>query len=163
MEHYEKSYDAARRTRWGRARRTAQQLGAAGWISAACVLGIAAVVTWFQMQQNPARGAVDRAAVVVKPTAAPVVPVKPRPEYAPPVPDRVTGDGMWIVGKQMKPGVYQSDAGVSCYWERLAGLSGKHTDLLDNGGYRRGRQLVEVLASDFAFTSQGCGEWVMVR
>jgi hypothetical protein len=70
---------------------------------------------------------------------------------------------MWIVGKQMKPGVYQSNAGASCYWERLAGLSGKYADLLDNGGFRRGPKLVEVKATDFAFTSQGCGRWEPVQ
>jgi hypothetical protein len=110
------------------------------------------------LQDSPARGAADKAAVVSGT-------VKPRtgPEYAPPVPDQVAGDGMWIVGKQMKPGVYQSNAGASCYWERLAGLSGKYADLLDNGGFRRGPKLVEVKATDFAFTSQGCGRWEPVQ
>lgn len=162
-ERYGKSYDAARRTRWGRARRFAAQLGAPGWISAAAFIVIAGVGCYVVAHDNPARGAADRAAVISKPTAVPGVPVKARPEYSPPLPDRLSGDGMWIVGKQMKAGVYQSDAGASCYWERLAGLSGTYEDLLDNGGFRRGPKLVEVRASDFAFTSQRCGEWVMVR
>lgn len=132
-------------------------------ICAASVLGIAVTAVLVVWSDNPARGAADHAAVVAKPTATPGTPVKPRPEYSPPIPDRVAGDGMWIVGKQIKAGVYQSDAGVSCYWERLAGLSGKYTDLLDNGGFRRGPQLVEVLTSDFAFTSQGCGRWEPVQ
>lgn len=162
-DNYSRSYAAARRSRWGRPRQIAAQLGAAGWIAAAAFVVIAGVGCYVVSQDSPARGAADRAAVLSTPTALPGAPVKPRPEYAPPLPDRVAGDGMWIVGKQMKAGVYQSDAGVSCYWERLAGLSGRYVDLLDNGGFRRGPKLVEVKASDFAFTSQGCGQWVMVR
>lgn len=160
-EHYELSNAAARPSRLRRALRFIDRHP--GWTASALVVAIAAVPVWVVAQDNPARGAADRAAVIAKPTAVPGVPVKASPEYAPAVPGTVDGDGMWIVGKQIKPGVYQSRAGVSCYWERLAGLSGKYEDLIDNGGYRKGQQLVEVLASDFAFTSQGCGQWVMVR
>lgn len=160
-EHYELSNAAARSPR---RRRILRWVDAhPGWIVSGAVVAIAAVPVYIVAQDNPARGAADRAAVISKPAASPGALVKSRPEYAPPLPDRVAGDGMWIVGKQMKAGVYQSDAGVSCYWERLAGLSGKYVDLLDNGGYRRGPKLVEVKVSDFAFTSQGCGQWVMVR
>lgn len=161
-DNYRKSYDAARRSRWGRPRQIAAQLGAAGWIAIAAAIGIAAVASVVVLHDDPARSAADRAAVIASPTSIPGVPVKARPEYAPPLPDRVAGDGMWIVGKQIKAGVYQSDAGVSCYWERLAGLSGRYVDLLDNGGFRRGPKLVEVKATDFAFASQGCGQWVTV-
>lgn len=133
-------------------------------ISAASVLGISVTAVLIVLNDSPARGAADRAAVVVTPTASPGVPVPSRkgPEYSPPVPVKVPGDGTWLVGKQVKPGIYQSVAGPLCYWERLAGLSGKYVDLIDNGGFRKGPTLVEVLASDFAFGSQGCGEWVKV-
>lgn len=160
-EHYELSNAASRQTRLKRLLHWVDTHP--GWVASGAVAVIAAVPVYIVAQDNPATGAADRAAVVSNPTAVPGVPVKAGPEYAPPVPDTVTGDGMWIVGKQIKAGVYQSAAGVSCYWERLAGLSGTYEDLLDNGGYRKGQQLVEVLASDFAFTSQGCGQWVMVR
>ncbi|MET9313799.1 hypothetical protein ABZX12_18460 [Kribbella sp. NPDC003505] len=158
-EHYELSYAAAHPSRFRRALRWADRHP--GWIVTGLVAVIAAVPVYVIAHDNPARGAADHAAVVAKPAAAP--PARNAPEYSPPLPDQLAGDGMWIVGKQMKPGVYQSDAGVSCYWERLAGLSGTYEDLLDNGGFRRGPKLVEVRATDFAFTSQGCGLWVMVR
>lgn len=132
-------------------------------VPAAVVLLIAVIAVYVVLQDSPARGAADHAAVVAKPTAVPGVAVRQGPEYSAPVPDQVAGDGMWIVGKQIKPGVYQSTAGASCYWERLAGLSGSYVDLIDNGGLRRGPKLVEVRASDFAFSSQGCGRWEPVR
>lgn len=154
-EHYELSYAAARQTRFRRAVRWADHHP--GTVVAALVVLIACVPVYVVLQDNVATAAGDHAAVVGKPTAG------RGPEYAPPVADRVTGDGMWLVGKQIQPGVYQSNAGASCYWERLAGLSGSYADLIDNGGFRRGPKLVEVRSSDFAFSSQRCGEWVKVR
>lgn len=133
-------------------------------ISAVCVLLIAIIAVYVVLQDSPARGAADRAAVVAKPTAVPGPPVPSRntPEYSPPIPDTVDGDGQWIVGKQIRPGVYRSTAGTSCYWERLSGLSDRYADLIANGGYRRGPQLVEVKSTDFVFGSQGCKQWVKV-
>lgn len=133
-------------------------------VPSAAVLLITVIAVGVVLQDSPARGAADHAAVIAKPTAVPGIPVPSRnsPEYSPPVPDHLPGDGMWLVGKQVKPGVYRSTAGIRCYWERLAGLSGKYVDLLDNGGFRNGPTLVQILAADFAFTSQGCGAWERV-
>lgn len=133
-------------------------------IAPAVVVLIAAIATFVVLHDSPARGAADKAAVVAKPTAVPGprVPSSKTPEYSPPVADRIDSDGQWIVRKQVKPGVYRSDAGPRCYWERLAGLSGDYTDLLQNGGYRKGPQLVEIAATDFAFTSQNCAPWQLV-
>lgn len=152
-ERYELSWRAAHPGRTRRAIRRVDRwctdhVAAVVTVVGVCIVAVGVVIV---ANDSPARAAGDKAAVVSR-----------GPEYAPPVPGRVSGDGMWIVGKQIKPGVYQSNAGVSCYWERLAGLSGKYEDLLDNGGFRRGPKLVEVKATDFAFASQGCGEWVMV-
>jgi len=133
-------------------------------ISAASVLGISVTAVGIVLNDSPARGAADHAAVVMNPTATPGSPLpRKAPEYAPAAPDELPGDGMWIVGKQIKPGVYQSEAGALCYWERLSGLGGRYVDLIDNGGFRKGPTLVQVYVGDFAFSSQGCGKWVTVR
>lgn len=118
-----------------------------------CLLGIVLVAAGFvgYTERNPAARAADQAAGTSR---------KPV-EKAPPVAAMV-GDGTWLVGKQVKPGIYQSNAGALCYWERLAGLSGKYFDIIDNGGFRNGPTLVEIRLGDFAFGSQGCGSWVMV-
>lgn len=145
-------------------RRVSRKIHWPSVISAVCVLLIAVIVVYVVLQDSPARSAADRAAVVAKPTATPgtAVPSRNGPEYSPPIGDTIDGDGEWLVGKQIMPGVYRSDAGAKCYWERLSGLSGSYVDLLANGGYRRGPQLVEVKLTDFVFTSQGCKQWVKV-
>lgn len=143
-------------------RRTWNKIHWPSIISAVSVLGIAVTACIVVLSDSPARSAADRAAVVVKPTAAPGPAVPKGPEYSPPVSDTLDGDGQWIVGKQVRPGVYRSTAGPSCYWERLSGLDDKYTQMIANGGYRRGPQLVEVKATDFVFASQGCKQWVKV-
>lgn len=130
-------------------------------VSAVAVLLIAVIAVGVVLHDSPARNAADHAAVVAKPTAVPG-PAVNGPEYSPPIGDTIDGDGQWLVGKQIKPGVYRSNAGAKCYWERLSGLGGRYVDLLANGGYRKGPQLVEVLSTDFVFTSQGCKQWVKV-
>lgn len=133
-------------------------------VSAAAVLLIAVIAVGVVLHDSPARSAADHAAVVAKPTATPGTPVPSRksPEYSPPIGDTLEGDGQWIVGKQMKPGVYRSMAGPKCYWSRLAGLDDRYVDLIANGGMRKGPQLVEVKATDFVFETQGCEQWVLV-
>lgn len=141
-------------SRPSRLRRIARQVTAPGVISSTAVLGIAATMTVVVLSDNPARSAADHAAVIAKPTAVPGIPVLRG--------DQLPGDGTWIVGKEVKPGVYRSTAGKLCYWERLAGLSTKYVDLIANGGFRNGPQLVEILPTDYAFGSQGCGKWERV-
>lgn len=124
--------------------------------SVAAVLTMTAVAVAVVLLTDNAARAADKAPVA---SATPT----PLTEYAPPVPATIPGDGMFLVGKHVKPGVYRSTAGRSCYWERLAGLSGSYVDLIANGGLRRGPHLIEIKASDFAFSSQNCGGgWVMV-
>jgi hypothetical protein len=160
-EHYELSYRASRPSR---ARRIVQFVDEhPGWIVSVAVVAVAAVPCYVIAKDNPARSAADRAAVIS--TATPGTPIPRRgPEYAPPIDsDLLPGDGTWIVGKQIKPGLYRSDAGPLCYWERLRAMTGETVDIIANGGFRKGPTYVEVKAGDFAFGSQGCREWVMVR
>lgn len=69
------------------------------------------------------------------------------------------GDGTWLVGEDIEPGVYRNSGdGSSCYWERLSGLSGELGDIIANG-IPDGPVVVEIAGSDVAFSSQGCGTW----
>jgi len=68
-------------------------------------------------------------------------------------------DGKWLVGTDVQPGIYRTDnAGGSCYWARLSGLSGELGDLLANDN-ASGPAIVEIAATDAAFESTRCGTW----
>ncbi len=68
------------------------------------------------------------------------------------------GDGTWVVGEDIEPGVYRNEGGTSCYWERLSGLSGEFGDIIANDN-PDGPAVVEIASSDTAFSSQRCGTW----
>lgn len=94
-------------------------------------------------------------------------PAPPSPEQAPGRPGERTvradieGDGIWLVGPDIKPGIYVAPDAPGCYWERLSGLSGEFADLITNSNVS-GQAVVEVRKSDTAFSSSGCGTWVKV-
>lgn len=135
-------------------------------ISALSVLGIAVVgVAFAWYTEGRAVRTADKAAVVstAKPTAVPGIPVRQKsPEYSPPLVASM-GDGTWLLGKEIKRGLYAAPGGTACYWERLSDLSGDPDGTIDVGFARRGPQKVQLGDEDFAFTSNGCGQWVMVR
>jgi hypothetical protein len=71
----------------------------------------------------------------------------------------IPGDGTYVVGSDIGPGVYVSAAtGNGCYWERLSGLSGTFNDIIANGS-SAGQQYVQIAPSDVAFSTQGCSKW----
>lgn len=73
------------------------------------------------------------------------------------------GDGQWIVGEDIQAGVYRNDGnGNYCYWERLSGLSGSLDDVITNG-LPQGPVSVEIMETDTAFSTQGCGTWTRVE
>ena len=69
-------------------------------------------------------------------------------------------DGTWLVGIDIEPGRYFAHApSESCYWYRLDGFGGEHTDghsAADGSGWF---SIVDVAASDAGFESSGCGAW----
>lgn len=74
-------------------------------------------------------------------------------------PHPVFGEGLWLVGDEIAPGLYQTlDGGDSCYWERLSGLGGTMDEIVANE-IGHGQEVVEISASDVAFNSERCGEW----
>ncbi len=66
------------------------------------------------------------------------------------------GDGMYIVGTDIAPGTWRSDAPQGCYWVRLRGFSGQMGDLITNAN---GKGIVTIAPTDKGFKSQRCGTW----
>lgn len=75
----------------------------------------------------------------------------------------IPGDGVFLVGEDIKPGTYRSNAdGGYCYWARLSGLSGELDDIIANGN-PTGPTVVTISSSDEAFETNGCGEWKRIK
>lgn len=68
------------------------------------------------------------------------------------------GDGMELIGTHIQAGTYRAPGGSSCYWERLSGASGTNDDILAND-LAPINPVVEIASSDYAFSSQDCGNW----
>lgn len=88
-----------------------------------------------------------------RPTKTVIVKVTPVPKAA------IAGDGIWLVGTDVQPGTYRSSSGGDCYWARLSNLSGN--GIIANG--LGANQIVTISASDKAFETTRCGEWVRVE
>lgn len=82
------------------------------------------------------------------------------------------GDGVYRVGLEVVPGVYESNIGTdryqdgqfvpACRWSRLSGFGHESADVTEAGaGW--GIQRVEVTARDEGFVSTGCGGWRLVE
>lgn len=66
--------------------------------------------------------------------------------------------GTYVVGKEVKPGTYVVDQALAgCYWERTDATG----EVIDNNFVSGSTRVqVTILASDYSFTSEGCGEFV---
>jgi hypothetical protein len=89
-------------------------------------------------------------------TAAPTTTETPT-TTKPPLPG--FGPGTQVVGTDTQPGRYVA-GGELCYWERLSGLGGTFEEIITNGN-PEGQAIVEILDSDVAFNSDGCGDWTL--
>jgi hypothetical protein len=89
-----------------------------------------------------------------EPTAEP----EPEPEPEPEGPAIAFGDGTFVVGEDIAPGIYHANSPGDCYWERLSGFSGELDDVISNG-FSPDRQIVTIEASDEGFSSSRCGTW----
>lgn len=67
---------------------------------------------------------------------------------------RFDGDGLYLVGSDIKPGTYKSAGGENCYWAR----HNKANDILDNH-LGSGPTVVVVRSSDFSLEVSGCAEF----
>lgn len=68
----------------------------------------------------------------------------------------LTQDGTYLVGTDIQPGSYRSEAGADCYWQ-LGDTSGK---IIKNGF--EARPIITIPAEAYTFTSTGCGTWEKV-
>lgn len=71
------------------------------------------------------------------------------------------GDGVHHVGQaegQVKPGVYTTAGGSSCYWARLRDFTGGLESIIQNE-IGAGRMFMEVLPTDVGVESTRCGKW----
>jgi hypothetical protein len=73
----------------------------------------------------------------------------------------IPGDGTFLVGTEVRPGTYRSDAPSSgmCYWARLNGSD--EFDIIDND-LSEGQSVVEIRSTDRFFETKGCEEWHLV-
>lgn len=135
----------------------------AGIIAALSAVAIVAIVVGVTYRESTATRAAD-AAAVTSPTAKPGPPVPQRTkpvEQSPTISEVVPGDGTWLVGREVKRATYRSAGGEWCFWERLSNLSGEDSGVMSHG-FVKGPQIVAMGPDDVAFSSQGCGQWVMV-
>ena len=72
--------------------------------------------------------------------------------------------GMWLVGSQIAPGRYRTQASSGCYWERMRHFQGTLSGVIDNEFVSSaGQQIVEIRSSDVGFQSDAdCGTWTRV-
>jgi outer membrane murein-binding lipoprotein Lpp len=70
----------------------------------------------------------------------------------------ITGNGTYLVNKEVMPGTYRNSGASGCYWERLSGLSGTNSDIIANDN-ASGPAIVTIESSDVAFATNRCGEW----
>jgi len=77
-------------------------------------------------------------------------------------PDDPFGPGTWLVSKEIQPGLWQnSDSSEGCKWARLSSLDGTPSAVKATGS---GTSIItiEIIPSDGAFDSWGCGTWTRV-
>jgi len=68
-------------------------------------------------------------------------------------------DGVWVVGKDIRPGTYRdADPGNACYWERLKGFTGNFNEIIANDN-ASGPTVVTIEPTDKGFRSEDCGHW----
>jgi hypothetical protein len=68
------------------------------------------------------------------------------------------GDGMYIVGTDIKPGTYKSKGQQGCYFARLRGFGGTIDDIIANDNTDTAA-IVTISPSDKGFQSDNCGTW----
>lgn len=70
---------------------------------------------------------------------------------------RTFGSGVYLVGKEIKPGTYVVTGDIAnCYWER----QNRNGGIIANDFVLQSRRVqVTIRSSDYAFSSSGCGTW----
>ena len=63
------------------------------------------------------------------------------------------GDGTYMVGQEVQPGIYEAQGGEACVWFLHRGGNQYVTSLSTDS------DVVEILGADLAFHTEGCGMW----
>ena len=78
----------------------------------------------------------------------------------------IPGDGIWLVGTEITAGTYRTtvpEDSYGCYWARLNDTSGELDGIIVNDNWSSGSTVtVTIDASDAAFESKRCGEWIRI-
>lgn len=101
-------------------------------------------------------------ATAIPPTATTANTPTPIPTDTPTGPRDQFGDGLWRVNIDIIPGMYRTEGGEDCYWERIKDFSGGFESIIANGN-QSGPIVAEVAATDAGFGSQRCGVWLKVN
>lgn len=72
--------------------------------------------------------------------------------------------GLWLVGSQIAPGRYRTQARSGCYWERVRNFQGTLSAVIDNEFVgSAGQQIVDIRSSDAGFhNDEDCGTWTRI-
>lgn len=115
----------------------------------------------------PGEGASPSATVAPTPaqTAVPPSPATTAPseKAGPAEAEQIPGDGVFLVGRDIKPGTYRSEGPqgepiIYCAWARLSGTGGEGKDII-SGDASKGAETVTIAATDKAFRTSGCKTW----
>lgn len=74
----------------------------------------------------------------------------------------LAGDGIYIVGTDIAPGLWRADGVSSCYWARLSGFGGSLDEIIANDN-AKGTAMVQIGPSDKGFETSRCGTWSKVQ
>lgn len=77
-------------------------------------------------------------------------------------PNAPFGEGIYVVGRDVSPGTWRTEAGDRCYLARLSGFGRTIDDIITNDN-PRGSVIVTIDASDAGFEASGCGQWTKVQ
>jgi hypothetical protein len=69
------------------------------------------------------------------------------------------GDGLQLVNVDVPPGRYQAAGSDFCYFERLDEATTDDTDAIIANAIVHGPVVADILDTDVAFSSSGCGTW----
>ena len=94
---------------------------------------------------------------------APPLTTVPTPTVAEPAPSTSAtattfGEGMQLVNVDVAPGRYQAAGSDFCYWERRSAADDEMDSIISNA-IILGPAVADIVATDVAFSSQGCGTW----
>jgi hypothetical protein len=73
---------------------------------------------------------------------------------------KFSGDGVYMVGVDIKPGTYKASG--DGYWERLRSAGGGFDGIIANGN-ASGNAIVQIKKTDKFFNTTGMSEWTRVK